>query len=379
MSCPYRRHVAYPVLASIGLAVSTALAQTTPTFQASQLSPESVEQLANDFTQIPIITRGAQGPVVLRAQVLLDRAGFSPGVIDGSFGSLATKAVMGFQEARGLPVTGSIDAATWAALQEGARPALVRLAISANDAAGPFIASIPDDYMEQAKLPALFYTSIAEALAEKFHTTPAVLAQLNPGVTTGAPGITLLVPNVRDLEESQSASQRPAVGGPNVPAEAQPAVLRSWDEMLNDLSVEPDQPKAGRVVVDKSDRTVRVLDGDGKLLAQFPATIGSEHDPLPIGTWKINGTSKLPPFHYNPDLFWDAEAKDEKATLKPGPNNPVGVVWIDLSKAHYGIHGTPVPETISRTASHGCIRLTNWDAARLAQMVSPGIVAVLQE
>jgi lipoprotein-anchoring transpeptidase ErfK/SrfK len=133
------------------------------------------------------------------------------------------------------------------------------------------------------------------------------------------------------------------------------------------------------VVVDKSEQNVRVLDAGGNVLAQFPATLGSAHDPLPLGTWQIQGVSKLPPFHYNPDLFWDAGAKDEKATLPPGPNGPVGVVWIDLSKEHYGIHGTPEPQSVSRTQSHGCIRLTNWDAAKLAQMVKPGTPAVLQE
>jgi lipoprotein-anchoring transpeptidase ErfK/SrfK len=131
--------------------------------------------------------------------------------------------------------------------------------------------------------------------------------------------------------------------------------------------------------VDASDKTVAAFDAAGKLVAQYPATTGSEHDPLPIGTWKINGVSKNPSFHYNPDLFWDADAKDEKTTIKPGPNNPVGVVWIDLSKPHYGIHGTPEPSTIGKTQSHGCIRLTNWDAAELAQMVAPGMPAILQE
>ncbi|MBW8708923.1 MAG: L,D-transpeptidase, partial [Alphaproteobacteria bacterium] len=124
---------------------------------------------------------------------------------------------------------------------------------------------------------------------------------------------------------------------------------------------------------------VRVLDGAGKLVALFPATIGSRHDPLPIGTWKIRGVAKLPSFHYNPDLFWDAGGKDDKAKLPPGPNSPVGVVWIDLSKEHYGIHGTAEPQMISRTSSHGCIRLTNWDAAKLAQMVRPGTPATLQD
>ncbi len=131
-------------------------------------------------------------------------------------------------------------------------------------------------------------------------------------------------------------------------------------------------------MVDKSDSTLRGYDPSGKLVTMFTVTSGSGHDPLPLGEWKIVGVSKNPPFHYNPDLFWDADANDEKATLPPGPNGPVGVVWIDLSKAHYGIHGTPEPQTIGRTQSHGCVRLTNWDAARLAQMVDGSTQVVFQ-
>ena len=137
--------------------------------------------------------------------------------------------------------------------------------------------------------------------------------------------------------------------------------------------------KAASVVVRKSDMTVSALDAQGTVIAQFPASVGSEHDPLPIGEWKTKGVARNPPFHYNPSLFWDAEAKHSRATIPPGPNNPVGVVWIDLSKPHYGIHGTPEPSQIGHTQSHGCIRLTNWDAERLATMVSPGMPAVLTE
>ena len=124
---------------------------------------------------------------------------------------------------------------------------------------------------------------------------------------------------------------------------------------------------------------MRALDAAGKILAQYPASSGSEHDPLPIGMWKINGVAKNPPFHYNPELFWDAEPNHSKAKIAPGPNNPVGVVWIDLTKDHYGIHGTPEPARVGHTQSHGCIRLTNWDAMELAGMVRPGLPAELKE
>jgi len=158
-----------------------------------------------------------------------------------------------------------------------------------------------------------------------------------------------------------------------------PKLPEKWRQTLSDLNVDSTQPTGAKVVVDKSEEVLRVLDKDGKLVAQFMATMGSEHDPLPIGTWKILGPSYNPPFHYNPKLFWDAKKGARAALLPAGPNGPVGVVWLDLSKPHYGIHGTPSPETIGRAESHGCIRLTNWDAARLAMMIKPGTPAVFQE
>ena len=293
----------------------------------------------------------------LALQVALDRAGFSPGVIDGTMGRQTREALRGFQEANGLNSTGELDAETQAALGQGEATQIAT--ISDADAAGPFLPAIPEAMAERAKLDGLHYRSIEEALAEKYHTTPAKLRALNPKGEFAA-GSQVTVPAVRSQEVS-------AVGA------------KGWDAVLDKLSVAKAQPLAVKVVVDKSDRNVRAYDAAGKLLAQFPASIGSEHDPLPLGEWKIQGVAPMPPFHYNPELFWDAEATDKKTTLPPGPNGPVGVVWIDLSKDHYGIHGTPDPEKIGRTESHGCIRLTNWDAAKLAQMVRPDTPAILQD
>lgn len=300
---------------------------------------------------------------IMHAQVILDSLGFSPGIVDGREGQSFTAALEAFQSTRGLETTGELDRATLAALHPyRARRPVTRVTLDPAMLAGPFIRPIPKDPEDQARLPALAYTRPLEKLAEMFHTTPEVLVELNPGGGRIAPGATFLFPDV--LPDSR-----------DYPRELKP----EWRQTLTDLNVAASQPTGDHLVVDKSEKVLKVFDAEDRLVAQFGATMGSRHDPLPIGTWKINAVDTNPKFHYNPDLFWDAERDDEKAMLPPGPNGPVGVVWLDLSKEHYGIHGTPEPQTIGRTQSHGCIRLTNWDAARLALMVEPGTEAVFQE
>lgn len=274
----------------------------------------------------------------LHAQVLLDRAHFSPGQIDGQRGSNQKRAVSGFQAAHGLKVTGELDDATWQALQPDAAPPLVRYTLTAEDVAGPF-QPLPKRPPEQAKLKAMGYTSVAEALGERFHASPELLKTLNPGVDLGKAGSEIQVPNI---------------------------------------AVSP-LPKAAKVVIDKSDSTLRLFDAQSKVYAQFPVSSGSKHDPLPIGQWKILGTSRDPTFQYNPKLFWDAKPGEGKATLPPGPNNPVGRVWIDLSKPHYGLHGTPEPGHVGKTESHGCVRLTNWDVLQVADAVDATVPVLMQE
>ena len=299
---------------------------------------------------------------ILHAQVILDSLGFSPGIVDGHEGQSLTAALRAFQSTQGLATSGKLDRATLGALhQYRARRPVTRVTLDTAMLQGPFVSPIPKDLEKQAELPSLGYTRPLEKLAEMFHTTPEVLVELNPGGGSIAPGATFVFPNVLPASRDYQGELKP-----------------EWRQTLTDLNVDAHQPAGDHIVVDKSEKVLKVFDVEDRLVAQFSATMGSQHDPLPLGTWKINVVDTNPKFHYNPDLFWDAKKDDEKAMLPPGPNGPVGVVWLDLSKEHYGIHGTPEPQNIARTQSHGCIRLTNWDAARLALMVKSGTEAVFQ-
>ncbi|MEO0033917.1 MAG: hypothetical protein RIS94_3675 [Pseudomonadota bacterium] len=290
---------------------------------------------------------------LMHLQVVLERLGFAPGVIDNTLGLSTRNALRGYQEAKGLPPSGAADDATMASLAPYAMIAATRLVtIPATFAAGPF-APLPKNPSDQAKLPALGYASLDEKLAERFHTTPEALHALNPAVQAFTAGQKIRVPNVgADAIDPTLVTDK------------------NWAATLAALGVGTGSPAATRIVVSRSAGTLRAFDEQGKLVALFTVTTGSEHDPLPLGTWKILGIDHNPKFHYNPALFWDVSDAKPQALLPAGPNNPVGVVWIDLSKPHYGIHGTPEPQTIGRTESHGCVRLTNWDAARLSTMVS---------
>ena len=271
---------------------------------------------------------------MMAVQVMLDRARFSPGEIDGKGGPNTNKAIAAFEKANGTTV---------AAVLESAEAPTVAYTITPDDAAGPFD-PMPEDMMEKAKLKRLHYTSLLEALGERFHASPALLKRLNPSAQLVA-GEEIQVPNVAAFSAAAPSAE-----------------------------ARPDSKAATTVTVtvSRTNSVLTVSGADGKTVFHAPVTTGSEHDPLPLGSWTVTAVAKNPPFNYNPDLFWDADPAHAKATIPPGPNGPVGVVWIDLNKEHYGIHGTPEPNSVGHTASHGCVRLTNWDALALAALVGKG-------
>ena len=302
------------------------------------VNPANALEKVNDATDTTNLMPGTAGVRVIRAQILIDRARFSPGEIDGRFGPDMEIAVKGYQERHQLKPTGIVDKELWDLLNADAGDLLTYYVITSQDIREPLVA-IPKNVQEQAKLERMGFQTPDERMAEKFHLSPQLLLELNPSKNFDTAGTELLVPNLR----------REAGG------------------------------RAAKVVVSKSKRTVTALAANGSVLGQYPATMGGPHDPLPIGSWKITVVQPNPVFYYSPERFWNAKQDSPKAQLPPGPNNPAGTVWMGLSKPHYGIHGSPEPGTVRRNESYGCIRLTNWDAWALSKMVRVGTPAILEE
>jgi lipoprotein-anchoring transpeptidase ErfK/SrfK len=324
---------------SIALAVLTSFVVLTSSASAGQARPGSTTQQSRSRTAVrpPQLACGD----VLAFQVLLDREGFSPGEIDGVGGPNLQRALKTFQSEHHLPETGARDCETWQELSDdSSESTLIAYELTPNEVKGPFTQRIPTQLNRQNELPALEYRSPLERLAERFHAAPALLQKLNPGARWMA-GERIKVPAVTPFD----------------------AVMKPQrDPNSDDIAI----------LVSRDESALRATRADGALVFFAPVSSGSLHDPLPPGEWKITGVAWRPVFHYNPDLFWDADPKDGAVSIKAGPNNPVGVVWIAINLEHYGLHGTPEPGRIGGAESHGCVRLTNWDAARLVSLVRPG-------
>ena len=292
-----------------------------------------------NFQQRPSKSSKGADAVLIKAQVLLDRAGFSPGEIDGQAGENNRKAIAAFEAAHGLKADGKLNSDIWTKLTAGStEPVLTEYAIDEKDVKGPFLKKVPAKMEDMKNLDWLGYTSPVEALAEKFHMSEALLKALNPGKSFERPAEIIVVANVSNI---------------------------------------PINRRVNRIEIDKSQRILTTFDQHNDLIAVLPASIGSTEKPAPSGTYKVTAVAHDPTYRYDPAYAFKGVHANRPFTIKPGPNNPVGVVWISLSIKGYGIHGTPEPGKVSKTMSHGCIRLTNWDAKKLAAMVEKGTVVDL--
>ncbi len=317
---------------ALGFAGGSALAQTAKAGAKTSASAAFDVDAFNNASDSPLLKSGSKGPAVARAQILLDRAWFSCGEIDGRYAANMQRMVKAYQTARGLKTTGTVTAETWKSLREDSAPLLTSYAVTDKDTAGPF-EKTPADMAERAKLKALVFESVDEALAEKFHTSIAYLKQLNGG---------------RKIEAGKD------IVVPNVGSAAAPA-------------------KAASIQIDKSERVLYVLDTEKRPVAAFPISIGNEkNDPLPVGMMAIKNEVKNPGFTYDPKLLKSAPKDAQKADIAPGPNNPVGSIWLGLTKPHWGIHGTSNPSNVGHSETNGCIHLTNWDAERLSTLAKAG-------
>jgi lipoprotein-anchoring transpeptidase ErfK/SrfK len=297
--------------------------------QAAELSLEAVNKAEFSTSK----SKGAN-PTILKAQVLLDRARFSPGVIDATGGENFKKALAAFQERQQVKPSGRLDAPTWEKLNANvSEPALIEYALKEADVKGPFVEKIPAKMEEMKELKSLGYRSPVELLSEKFHVDEKLLKALNPGKQFREAGETIVVPNVEQRGE---------------------------------------RTRVSKIEVDKKRKVLRALNKDGELVAFYPASVGSTEKPAPSGSYEVRTVAENPTYTYNPAYKFKGVKSEKPFDIAGGPNNPVGAVWIEISLKSYGIHGTPDPTKVSKSYSHGCVRLTNWDARDLGKLVSRG-------
>ena len=334
---------ALPILAAVtpaaaqGQAAQPAPLADTPTpVKTPDLSPGAVN--GAQFTGTPL----PEGPsaLVLKLQVLLDRAGYSPGVIDGVMGENVSKAIVAAEAGSGLAQNGVITAELWQVLAGGQDGAVLgTYRITPQDVAGPFAPDLPSDYGELAKLKRAAYRDPREMFAERFHMDERLLADMNPEADFAVPGTELIV-------------------------------------------ALPGEPKAGPpvtyLIADKTRKMLLGYDAENRLIVAYPATIGSKELPSPSGVHRVNAIARNAAYYYRPDVNFKQGNNTKKLTIPPGPNNPIGTTWIDLTEPTYGIHGTPEPSRIDKTNSHGCVRLTNWDVEELAGLVKKGVPVKFQ-
>jgi lipoprotein-anchoring transpeptidase ErfK/SrfK len=316
-----------------GRAPTTALASASPAASINRATTTRVGP-------------GSSGPAVLRAEILLDRAHFSCGQIDGRYSQNLKNAIQAYQSAHQLRVDGVVGPSLWKLLNQDSAEAVIEHKISAADIAGPFADKIPQDMVAKSKLKGMYYESPLQEFTGKYHASAALLQRLNPGQSFDGVGQEILVPNVGTPPSGRAASV-----------------------VVTGLATK-DPVRAA---------SVEALDSAGNVLFYAPANIGGAHDPLPVGEWKVTDIVHNPWYNYNPDLFWDPEDPNATAKIPPGPNGPVGLVWIGISKPHYGMHGAADPELIGRAHSDGCVRMTNWDALELAKLVEVSTPVIMKE
>jgi lipoprotein-anchoring transpeptidase ErfK/SrfK len=330
------------LLLSLFSGTSQARVQREPTTAvASALAATSINRATTAR-----VGPGSSGPAVLRAEILLDRAHFSCGQIDGRYSRNLKNAIEAYQLAHQLRVDGVVGRSMWNLLDQDPAEAVIEHRISRTDLAGPFVDKIPQDMEAKSKLKGMYYESPLQEFTGKYHASEALLKRLNPGQQFDRIGKEILVPNVVIPPRGRAAS----------------VVVTGLDTK--------DPVRAA---------SVEALDSAGKVLFYAPANIGGAHDPLPVGEWKVTAIVHNPWYNYNPDLFWDPEDPNTTAKIPPGPNGPVGLVWIGISKPHYGLHGAADPELIGRAHSDGCVRMTNWDALELAKLVEVSTPVIMKE